>query len=101
MFFTEIFFFDINPTDRGTVYGAGSAMSDGRNGTLRAAIQPGVTVDIIRKQDQLSKKRTRGIVLEILTNTAFHPHGIKVRLTDGTVGRVIAVIRTEPVPDDT
>jgi uncharacterized repeat protein (TIGR03833 family) len=76
-------------------------MSDGRDGTQRVAIQPGVTVDIIRKQDQRNKKRTRGIVQDILTNTSFHPHGIKVRLADGTVGRVVAVIRTEPVPDDT
>jgi uncharacterized repeat protein (TIGR03833 family) len=75
-------------------------MADDRAGKQRGAIQPGLTVDIIRKQDRRSNKRTRGIVQEILTNTAFHPHGIKVRLKDGTVGRVTAVIKTEPVPDD-
>jgi uncharacterized repeat protein (TIGR03833 family) len=62
------------------------------NPRLRNSIRPGITVDIIQKQDQQSGKKTRGIVREILTNSLTHPHGIKVRLTDGRVGRVIGII---------
>jgi uncharacterized repeat protein (TIGR03833 family) len=51
-------------------------------------------VDIIQKKDQGSGKRTRGIVKEILTNSPFHPHGIKVRLMSGEVGRVQEVLDT-------
>lgn len=58
------------------------------NGQLRSNIQPGKEVDIVLKQDQRTGKRTRGIVKDILTNSPKHPHGIKVRLTDGQVGRV-------------
>jgi uncharacterized repeat protein (TIGR03833 family) len=58
----------------------------------RAAIHPGCTVDIILKADQRNGKLTRGIVQEILTNSSFHPHGIKVRLRDGRVGRVTEII---------
>jgi uncharacterized repeat protein (TIGR03833 family) len=52
-------------------------------------------VDVIQKADQRSGKTTRGIVEEILTNSLTHPHGIKVRLNGGIVGRVAAVI-TDP-----
>jgi uncharacterized repeat protein (TIGR03833 family) len=62
------------------------------NGKCRAAIHSGCTVDIILKADQRSGKLTRGIVQEILTNSSFHPHGIKVRLRDGRVGRVAEII---------
>ncbi|GIO53083.1 YwbE family protein [Paenibacillus cellulositrophicus] len=62
------------------------------NGQLRANIRPGLEVDIVLKQDQRTGKRTRGIVKDILTNSAQHPHGIKVRLTDGQVGRVQEII---------
>jgi uncharacterized repeat protein (TIGR03833 family) len=65
------------------------------NHTSRNAIHPGITVDIIQKQDQNSGKRTRGIVREILTGSLSHPHGIKVRLTDGRVGRVIEIFPGE------
>ncbi len=58
------------------------------NGTNRADITPGIEVEIVLKQDQRSGKLTSGIVQNILTSSAFHPHGIKVRLTDGQVGRV-------------
>lgn len=58
------------------------------NGQNRKEIQPGVTVDIVLKQDQQTGKLTRGVVKDILTNSATHPHGIKVRLTDGQIGRV-------------
>ena len=66
-------------------------MEPHRNGKERASIRSGVSVDIIRKDDQRSSKRTRGIVEEILTNSISHPHGIKVRLKGGAVGRVIEI----------
>lgn len=62
------------------------------DGTRRQDIRPGLTVDIVLKQDQASGKRTRGIVREILTPSPTHPHGIKVRLTSGAVGRVKAIV---------
>ncbi|KAB7706507.1 YwbE family protein [Bacillus aerolatus] len=58
------------------------------NGKTRKDIQPGIKVDIVLKQDQRTGKRTTGIVKDILTNSSSHPHGIKVRLQDGQVGRV-------------
>lgn len=58
------------------------------NGTERASVKPGLEVDIVLKQDQRTGKLTRGIVKDLLTNSTTHPHGIKVRLTDGQVGRV-------------
>lgn len=58
------------------------------NGQSRASIRPGLEVAIVLKQDQATGKLTRGIVKDILTNSAQHPHGIKVRLTSGQVGRV-------------
>lgn len=58
------------------------------NGQNRKDIQPGSTVDIVLKKDQRTGALTRGIVKDILTNSPNHPHGIKVRLTDGQIGRV-------------
>ena len=58
----------------------------------RSAIVPGMSVDIVTKAGQRSGKVVRGIVQEVLTNSSFHPHGIKVRLQDGQVGRVQAII---------
>jgi uncharacterized repeat protein (TIGR03833 family) len=58
------------------------------NGTHRANIKKGSKVLIVQKQDQGSGKLTEGIVKKILTNSAYHYHGIKVMLEDGTVGRV-------------
>lgn len=58
------------------------------SGTNRADITPGIEVEIILKKDQRSGKLTSGIVQNILTSSAFHSRGIKVRLTDGQVGRV-------------
>jgi uncharacterized repeat protein (TIGR03833 family) len=58
------------------------------NGQNRKDISPGVAVAIVLKADQRSGKLTSGIVKDILTNSSTHPHGIKVRLTDGQVGRV-------------
>jgi uncharacterized repeat protein (TIGR03833 family) len=62
----------------------------------RTVIRPGLQVRIIRKNDQRSGSLTEGTVDEILTNSAFHPHGIKVRLTDGTVGRVQEICGPKP-----
>ena len=61
------------------------------NGTIRANIQKGFSVSIVLKQDQRSGKLTEGIVKDILTNSPTHPHGIKVRLESGEVGRVKTV----------
>jgi uncharacterized repeat protein (TIGR03833 family) len=61
----------------------------------RCAILPGISVDIVTKADQKTGKVIRGIVKEVLTNATFHPHGIKVRLQDGQVGRVQMIIPAE------
>ncbi|MGM0836443.1 MAG: YwbE family protein [Bacillota bacterium] len=58
------------------------------NGQNRTDIKPGIAVKIVLKQDQRSGKLTSGVVKDILTKSSFHPHGIKVRLEDGQVGRV-------------
>jgi uncharacterized repeat protein (TIGR03833 family) len=58
----------------------------------RANIKPGMQVRIVLKQDQSTGKLTEGIVKDILTNSANHPHGIKVRLTNGEVGRVKEIL---------
>ncbi|WP_027339632.1 YwbE family protein [Halonatronum saccharophilum] len=58
------------------------------NGKNRKDIKPGLKVSVVKKQDQRSGKLTEGIVKDILTNSSTHPHGIKVRLEDGIVGRV-------------
>ncbi|GED61359.1 YwbE family protein [Brevibacillus formosus] len=63
------------------------------NGKNRKDIAAGLEVEIVLKQDQRTGKHTRGIVKDILTNSSTHPHGIKVRLTDGQVGRVQAIIK--------
>jgi len=62
------------------------------NGTKRVDIQVGQKVSIVLKQDQRSGKLTEGIVRDILTKSSTHPHGIKVRLENGLVGRVKALI---------
>ncbi len=62
---------------------------DGRN---RSDIRIGAYVAIVLKKDQRSGDLTEGEVKRILTNSKFHPHGIKVMLTDGQVGRVKEVI---------
>jgi len=59
----------------------------------RSQIHPGIRVKIVLKQDQRNGKLTEGIVKNILTNSSTHPHGIKVRLTDGKVGRVQSIIK--------
>jgi uncharacterized repeat protein (TIGR03833 family) len=59
----------------------------------RSQIKLGVSVKIVLKQDQRSGKLTEGIVKDILTSSSTHPHGIKVRLTDGKVGRVQSITK--------
>ena len=58
------------------------------DGTVRSRISPGSRVSIVQKEDQRTGKRTEGIVRDILTSSPTHPHGIKVRLATGEVGRV-------------
>lgn len=58
------------------------------NGKNRQDVYSGLVVDIVLKKDQRTGKTTRGVVKDLLTNSTFHPHGIKVRLTDGQIGRV-------------
>ena len=70
-------------------------MNDNRDGRYRASVRVGSTVEIVRKGDRITGKRTKGVVAEILTNASYHPHGIKVRLRDGKVGRVSAVVEDE------
>lgn len=65
---------------------------DGRN---RSDISIGIEVNIVLKQDQRSGNLTDGFVKDILTKSTFHPHGIKVRLEDGQVGRVKEIIEEE------
>ncbi|RJP82601.1 MAG: YwbE family protein [Desulfobacteraceae bacterium] len=58
------------------------------NGIKRADIRPGLKVSIVLKQDQRTGRLTEGVIRDILTKSPTHPHGIKVRLEDGQVGRV-------------
>jgi uncharacterized repeat protein (TIGR03833 family) len=58
------------------------------NGRNRQDIKPGIQVFIVLKKDQRSGKLTKGIVKDILTKSPKHPHGIKVRLQSGAIGRV-------------
>jgi len=62
------------------------------SGKVRCYVRPGIQVDIILKKDQRTGVLTRGIVKDVLTKSARHPHGIKVRLQDSQVGRVQAII---------
>jgi len=62
------------------------------NGNTRSNIKPGLRVRIVLKKDQATGRLTEGIVKDILTNSPTHPHGIKVRLADGQVGRVKEIV---------
>ncbi|GAB6108304.1 YwbE family protein [Fusibacter bizertensis] len=64
-------------------------MSSGKN---RSDVKPGLRVKIVLKKDQRTGILTEGVVKDILTNSANHPHGIKVRLDDGQVGRVQEIL---------
>jgi uncharacterized repeat protein (TIGR03833 family) len=65
------------------------------DGRERKDVRQGLTVDIVLKQDQRTGRLTRGVVKEILTKSSHHPHGIKVRLETGEVGRVTEVIEED------
>jgi uncharacterized repeat protein (TIGR03833 family) len=62
------------------------------NGNNRSDIAPGMRVRVIRKKDQRSGALTEGIVRDLLTKSPYHPHGIKVRLEGGIVGRVKEIL---------
>ncbi|MFO7829991.1 MAG: YwbE family protein [Bacteroidales bacterium] len=62
------------------------------SGTIRNNIKPGMEVSIVLKKDQRTGKLTKGIVQDILTKSATHPHGIKVRLTTGEIGRLKEIL---------
>ncbi len=62
-------------------------------GDKRADIKPGLSVRVVKKEDQRTGKLTEGIVRDILTKSPTHPHGIKVRLEGGIVGRVKEIVR--------
>lgn len=72
------------------------------NGQNRADVKVGANVRIVLKADQRTGKRTEGMVARLLTKSSFHPHGIKVMLEDGQIGRVQEIVekegRTAPVP---
>lgn len=65
------------------------------DGRYRKNIRPGLSVEIVLKPDQRSGTRTPGVVQSILTKSEFHPHGIKVRLEDGKVGRVAEILQDD------
>jgi uncharacterized repeat protein (TIGR03833 family) len=62
------------------------------NGRERKDVRPGLTVDVVLKQDQRTGRLTRGVVKDVLTKSSHHPHGIKVRLETGEVSRVKEII---------
>jgi uncharacterized repeat protein (TIGR03833 family) len=62
------------------------------NGQNRADVKPGLKVAVILKKDQRTGVKTEGVVKDLLTNSSFHPHGIKVRLEDWQVGRVFDIL---------
>lgn len=63
-----------------------------QSGKQRSNIKPGIKVSIVLKKHQRTGQFTDGVVKDILTNSKYHPHGIKVRLTDGKVGRVQKIL---------
>jgi uncharacterized repeat protein (TIGR03833 family) len=67
------------------------------NGQHRKDVRPGLTVEIVLKEDQRTGQRTLGVVKDILTKSSQHPHGIKVRLETGEVGRVKEIIEKSSV----
>jgi uncharacterized repeat protein (TIGR03833 family) len=65
------------------------------DGNIRSKIKPGMLVNIVLKKDQHTGRLTEGIVKDILTNSPTHPHGIKVRLESGDIGRVQEIIEED------
>jgi uncharacterized repeat protein (TIGR03833 family) len=72
--------------------GGGQAEVLTMDGREKRDVRPGLTVDIVLKQDQRTGRLTRGVVKDVLTQSSFHPHGIKVRLEKGEVGRVKEIV---------
>lgn len=66
-----------------------------KDGKTRSDIKPGMLVNIVLKKDQRTGNLTEGIVKDLLTSAAFHHRGIKVRLTDGQIGRVQEIIEDD------
>jgi uncharacterized repeat protein (TIGR03833 family) len=66
-----------------------------KNPQRRADVPPGTKVKVVQKQHQRTGQLTEGIVRQVLTNSPQHPHGIKVRLTNGIVGRVKVIVEEE------
>lgn len=62
------------------------------NGNIRANVKIGAHVKVVQKQDQRSGSLTEGVVARLLTNSPNHPHGIKVKLESGIVGRVKEIL---------
>jgi uncharacterized repeat protein (TIGR03833 family) len=67
-------------------------------GTVRADLKPGTRVRVVRKEDQETGRLTEGVVQDILTSSATHPRGIKVRLVNGVVGRVKEILSSRTPP---
>lgn len=65
------------------------------DGTVREQLKPGMRVKIVQKKDQLTGVRTEGIIKAVLTNSPRHPHGIKVLLESGAVGRVKEIVSAD------
>lgn len=68
------------------------------DGQRRDAVRPGLRVAIVQKQDQRTSRTVEGVVAAVLTRSASHPHGVKVRLVDGRIGRVKAVLDHDSAP---
>ncbi len=62
------------------------------SGRERSNVRPGMKVSVVQKQDQRSGELTQGVVQSLLTKSSYHPHGIKVRLENGVVGRVKEIV---------
>jgi len=77
--------------EKGALKNGGYCFMDG---TKRVNIKPGIRVAIVLKKDQRSGTLTEGIVKDILTNSQHHPHGIKVRLKSGEIGRVKEILKS-------
>lgn len=70
------------------------------HGNKRADIKPGVSVRVVMKEDQRTGRLTEGVVKDILTKSPNHPHGIKVRLESGIVGRVKEILTQKQIDSD-
>lgn len=70
------------------------------DGRLRRNVRPGLDVSVVLKADQRTGRLTRGTVADLLTSSPNHPHGIKVRLTNGLVGRVKVIHGSDASPQD-